>query len=147
MNCFLNFSCCCVGFIIHYFLVFPVEVMVVFPAMISSFVSSSISSSYSSSVLFGCTFYTNTTSRTLLSHAKDTVPSEQRNNIVYKYDCKNCEAVYFGESKRTLAERTKDDGRSTSDNMVFYKHFLMLLGVVKTFCLFCLSCWYMLRNV
>ena len=26
------------------------------------------------------------------------VPSEQRNNIVYKYDCKDCEAVYFGES-------------------------------------------------
>ena len=52
MNCFFNFSCCCVGFIIHYFLVFPVEVMVVFPAMISSFVSSSISSSYSSGVFF-----------------------------------------------------------------------------------------------
>ena len=52
MNCFFNFPCCCVGFIIHYFLVFPVEVMVVFPAMISSFISSSIGSSYSSSVLF-----------------------------------------------------------------------------------------------
>ena len=50
MNCFFNLSCCCVGFIIHYFLVFAVEVMVVFPAMISSFVSSGISSSYSSGV-------------------------------------------------------------------------------------------------
>ena len=45
-----------------------------------------------------CTFYTTTTLRTLLSHVKDPVPSEQRNNIVYKYDCKDCEAVYFGES-------------------------------------------------
>ena len=46
-----------------------------------------------------CTFYTTTILRTLLSHAKDPVPSEQRSNIVYKYDCKDCEAVCFGESK------------------------------------------------
>ena len=52
MDCFFNFSCCCVGFIIHYFLVFTVKVMFVFPAMISSFVSSGISSSYSSGVFF-----------------------------------------------------------------------------------------------
>ena len=46
-----------------------------------------------------CTFYTTTTLRTLLLHVKDPVPLEQRNGIVYKYDCKDCEAVYFGESK------------------------------------------------
>ena len=40
-----------------------------------------------------CRFYTTTTQRTLLLHVKDPVPSEQRNNIVYKYDCKDCEAV------------------------------------------------------
>ena len=39
----------------------------------------------------------------IISDTKDPVPSEQRNNIVYKYDCKDCEAVYFGESKRTVA--------------------------------------------
>ena len=61
-----------------------------------------------------CTFYTTTTLRTLLSHAKDPVPSEQRNNIVYKYDCKDCEAVYFGESKRKLAERTKEHTRAVT---------------------------------
>ena len=59
-----------------------------------------------------CTFYTTTTLRTLLSHAKDPVPSEQRNNIVYKYDCKDCEAVCFGESKRTVPERTKEHTRA-----------------------------------
>ena len=32
-----------------------------------------------------CTFYTTTTLSTLLSHAKDSVPSEQKNSIVYKY--------------------------------------------------------------
>ena len=59
-----------------------------------------------------CTFYTTTTLRTLPSQAKDPVPSEQRNNIVYKYDCKDCEAVYFGESKRTIAQRTKEHTRA-----------------------------------
>ena len=59
-----------------------------------------------------CTLYTTTRLRTLLSHAKDPVPSEQRNNIVYKYDCKECEAVCFGESKQTFAERTKEQTRA-----------------------------------
>ena len=59
-----------------------------------------------------CTFYTTTILSTLLSHAKDPVPSEERNNIVYKYDCKDCEAVYFGESKRTIAQRTKEHTRA-----------------------------------
>ena len=43
---------------------------------------------------------------------KDPVPSEQRNNVVHKYDCKDCGAVYVGESKRTLAERTKEHTRA-----------------------------------
>ena len=46
-----------------------------------------------------CTLHITTTLHTLLSHAKDLVASEQRNNVVYKYDYKDCEAVYFGESK------------------------------------------------
>ena len=52
MNYFFNLPCCCVGFIIHYFLVFLVKFMAVFPAMISSLVSSGISISYSSGVFF-----------------------------------------------------------------------------------------------
>ena len=59
-----------------------------------------------------CTFYTTTTLRTLLLHVKDPVPLEQKNNIVYKYDYKDREAVYFGESKRTIAERTKEHTRA-----------------------------------
>ena len=55
------------------------------------------------------------TLHTLLSHAKDPVPSEQRNKIVYKYDCKDCEAVYFGESKRTIPQRTKEHTRAERD--------------------------------
>ena len=59
-----------------------------------------------------CTLYTTTTLRTLLLHVKDPVPSEQRNNIVYKYDCKDCEVVNFGEPKRAIAERTKEHTRA-----------------------------------
>ena len=59
-----------------------------------------------------CTFYTTTILRTLLSRAKYPLPLEQRNNIVYEYDFKNCEDVCFGESKRTIAERTKEHTRA-----------------------------------
>ena len=58
------------------------------------------------------TFYTTTTLCSLLLHVKDPVPLEQRNNIVYKYDCQDSEAVYFGESKRTIPERTKEHTRA-----------------------------------
>ena len=57
-------------------------------------------------------YNTTTTLCTLLSQAKDPALSVQRNNIVYKYDCKDCEAVYFGQSKRLLAERTKEHTRA-----------------------------------
>ena len=76
-----------------------------------------------------CTFYTTTT---LLLHLKGSIPSEERNNIVYKYDCKDCKAVYFGESERTVAERTKEHTRAvraantrryeTTDNCWKYSH-------------------------
>ena len=48
------------------------------------------------------TFYTPTTLRSLLSKPKDPIPKVDRNNVIYQLDCKNCEAVYVGETKRTL---------------------------------------------
>ena len=48
------------------------------------------------------TFYTENTLRKLLCKSKDQVATEDKNNIVYEIDCSNCEAVYFGESKRSL---------------------------------------------
>ena len=52
------------------------------------------------------TFYTPTTLRSLLSKPKDPIPKEDRNNVIYQLDCKYCEAVYVGETKRTLSIRT-----------------------------------------
>ena len=43
---------------------------------------------------------------------KDQVATEDKNNIVYENDCSNCEAVYFGESKRSLKSRSDEHKRS-----------------------------------
>ena len=48
------------------------------------------------------TFYTEKTLRKLLCKPKDRVATEDKNNIVYEIDCSNCQAAYFGESKRSL---------------------------------------------
>ena len=48
------------------------------------------------------TFYTESTVRKVLCKSKDRLSTENKNNIVYQMDCSNCEAVYFGKSKRSL---------------------------------------------
>ena len=50
--------------------------------------------------------------RKLLCKPKDQVATEDKNNIVYEIDCSNCEAVYFGESKRSLKSRSDEHKRS-----------------------------------
>ena len=54
------------------------------------------------------TFYTQTTLRSLLSKPKDHIPKEDRNNAVYQLNCKDCEAIYVGETKRTLNIRAEE---------------------------------------
>ena len=51
------------------------------------------------------------TLRKLLCNSKDRVATED-NNIVYEIDCSNCQAVYFGESKRSLKSRSDEHKRS-----------------------------------
>ena len=48
-----------------------------------------------------------TTLKSLLSKPKDPIPKEDR-NVIYQLDCKNCEAVYVGETKRNLNIRTNE---------------------------------------
>ena len=48
----------------------------------------------------------------LLYKPKDRVATEYKNNIVYQIDYKKCEAVYFGESKRSLKSRSDEHKRS-----------------------------------
>ena len=51
------------------------------------------------------------TLRKLLCKSKDRVATED-NNIVYEIDCSNCQAVYFGESIRSLKSRSDEHKRS-----------------------------------
>ena len=44
----------------------------------------------------------------LLSKPKDPIPKEDRNNAIYQLNCKDCEAVYMGETKRTLNIRAEE---------------------------------------
>ena len=58
------------------------------------------------------TFYTEMTLCKPLCKPKDRVAAEDKNNIAYEIDCGNCQAVYFGESKRFLKSRSDEDKRS-----------------------------------
>ena len=58
------------------------------------------------------TFYTEMTLRKLLCKPKDRVATEDQNNIVYEIDCSTCQAVYFGESKRSSKSRSDERKRS-----------------------------------
>ena len=58
------------------------------------------------------TFYTESTLRKLLCKIKDRLATQDKDNIIYEIDCCNCEAVYFGESKRSLKSRSDEHKRS-----------------------------------
>ena len=61
-------------------------------------------------------FYTENTLRKLLCKPKDGVATENKNNIIYEIDCSNCEAVYFGESKRSLKSHSDEHKKSVRNN-------------------------------
>ena len=48
------------------------------------------------------TYYTENTFRELLCKPKDRVATEDQKNIDCEIECSNCEAAYFGKSKRSL---------------------------------------------
>ena len=41
----------------------------------------------------------------ILPSPKDSIPTEKKQNIIYKLDCKDCDAVYIGEPKRAYQTR------------------------------------------
>ena len=55
------------------------------------------------------TFYTKTTFKSLLSKPKDPIPKEDRNNAVYQLNCKDCKAIYVGETKPKLNIRAEEN--------------------------------------
>ena len=57
-------------------------------------------------------FYNEKILRKPLCKPKDPVATKDKNNIVYQIDCSNCQAVYFGESKRSLKSPSDEHKRS-----------------------------------
>ena len=52
--------------------------------------------------------------RSMVVHAKDKIPKDRTNGVVYQVPCKNCDQVYIGETSRALGTRItehKDDVR------------------------------------
>ena len=44
---------------------------------------------------------------------KDVIPSDKKNGVVYKVPCQDCQAVYVGETLRTLPTRLQEHQRHT----------------------------------
>ena len=57
------------------------------------------------------TFYTENTMLKFLCKLKDGIAAEDKNNIVYKIDFSNSEAVCFGKSKRSLKSHADEHKR------------------------------------
>ena len=53
-------------------------------------------------------FNSGKTLRQTLTHVKSTTPEEKKQGVVYEVPCKDCEAVYIGETGRNLQERVKE---------------------------------------
>lgn len=65
-----------------------------------------------------CTFYSSETLRKRLSHPKDKIAKDNQNNIIYRIPCQDCDAVYIGESKRSLKQRSTEHARAVKNGDV-----------------------------
>ena len=61
------------------------------------------------------TFNTENALHKLLCNPKDQVATEDKNNIIYEIEYSYCEAVYFGESKRSLKLGSDEHKRSVNN--------------------------------
>ena len=82
------------------------------------------------------TFSTENTLCKLLYKSEDRIATDNKEIIIYKTDCSNCEAVYFGESKRSL-KLCLDEHKISVENYVIRmklqntvgKHITALAGI------------------
>ena len=56
------------------------------------------------------------TLKSMLMHPKDKVPTDQKKDLVYHWECKadGCKSSYIGETSRALGERVKEHSKSTT---------------------------------
>ena len=55
---------------------------------------------------------------------KDPTKKWDKNGVVYKISCKDCNAVYYGETKRTFETRIKEHAKNKKVNQVILEHCL-----------------------
>ena len=62
------------------------------------------------------------TLKSMLMHPKDKIPSDQKKDLVYHWECKadGCTSSYIGETSRALGERVKEHSKSTT--LAILKH-------------------------
>ena len=86
------------------------------------------------------TFYAENTLPKLLCKAKSRLAADDRNNIIYEIYFRNCETVYFGESKKSLKLCSEEQKRSVRNcncktmklQNIIGKQITALAGVKKT---------------
>ena len=54
-------------------------------------------------------------------NVKDTVPRSLRSNVVYKFNCTECNSAYVGETSRHLSTRVREH-LCTDKNSNIFKH-------------------------
>ena len=56
------------------------------------------------------------TLKSLLMHPKDKIPTDQKKDLVYHWECKadGCNSSYIGETSRALGKRVKEHSKSTT---------------------------------
>ena len=67
-------------------------------------------------------FCSQNSSKQLFSKLKSSVPPEKASNVVYKIDCKNCEAAYIGVTKRYLGERIRSHKYDKNEKTALHQH-------------------------
>ncbi|MCG8429652.1 MAG: hypothetical protein MJA29_00535, partial [Candidatus Omnitrophica bacterium] len=65
-------------------------------------------------------FKGNNTLKSLLMHPKDPVEKQVNKDVVYKWNCKDCDMSYIGETCRPLVDRVKEHSKSGTSSI--YAH-------------------------
>ena len=58
----------------------------------------------------------------IITRGKDKCNTLDRNNVVYKFECKDCDAVYVGETKRKLRRRRCEHKQNKNADAVINIH-------------------------
>jgi len=62
----------------------------------------------------------------MIKAQKDTLPKGHNKNVVYKLNCKNCDASYVGQTKRRLntrvIEHKKDINKKSGNYLIITEH-------------------------